>query len=147
GPLEGWVSRTYRGYRERLFERAQRPDLAGRVRFLGERDDVPALMAKAAVHACPSRPEMREGLPNVVLEAKQASLPTVAFAHGPFPELIEQGRDGWICPQVGPEELAEGLSQFLAAPERRDAAGSAARASLSRFSREQFARAWAEVFR
>jgi glycosyltransferase involved in cell wall biosynthesis len=102
-------------------------------------------MAKAAVHACPSRPEMGEGLPNVVLEAKNAELPTVAFAVGPFPELIDHGRDGWLCREVGAEQLADGLTQLLT-PGRRNSAGMAAKQSLAKFSRERFVREWTEVF-
>ncbi len=142
GPIDGWVAPSYAGYRERLLARASAPDLHGRVRFLGWRHDVPALMAAAGVHCCPSRPEMREGFPLVTLEAKQAGIPSVAFPIGPFPELIEHGKDGFICVDVSASALADGLAYFLSDPCRQAEAGRAARASIERFGRSRFAEQW-----
>jgi glycosyltransferase involved in cell wall biosynthesis len=145
GTMDGWVAPAYVGYREKLRSRAGAPDLDGRVEFLGWREDVPAVLAGAAIHCCPSRPEMREGLPLVCLEAKQAGLPSVALPVGPFPEIISHGVDGWICSGVSAEALADGLEHFLADPERARRAGAAARLSAARFTREQFAEAWWDV--
>jgi glycosyltransferase involved in cell wall biosynthesis len=142
GSMDTWVAPVHVGFRERLVARAGGPDLAGRVHFLGWRDDVPALLARAAVHCSPSRPEMGEGLPLVCVEAKRAGLPSVAFNIGPFPELITHREDGWLCKDISAAALAEGLAYFLADPARRDAAGRAARASAARFSPERFADAW-----
>jgi type III pantothenate kinase len=142
GSIDGWVPPSYAGYRERLLAHAGAPDLRERVRFLGWRDDVPALMAEAAVHCCPSRPEMLEGAPLVTLEAKQAGIPSVAFPVGPFSELIEHRKDGFICADVSAAALAEGIEYFLSAPARLEQAGEAARASLDRFGRQRFADAW-----
>jgi glycosyltransferase involved in cell wall biosynthesis len=146
GDLEAWEPAAWKGYHASLLARAAAPDLSGRVRFLGRREDVPALMAGAAVHCFPSRPSIREGFGLVSLEAKEAGIPSVVFETGALPEVIEHGRDGWICRTATPEALAEGLDYFLADPGRREAAGSAARASLERFSRERFADAWRAVF-
>jgi glycosyltransferase involved in cell wall biosynthesis len=145
GRCEGWVQAEDVGYRESLMERAERPDLAGHVRFLGEREDVPALMAQAAVHCCPSRREVREAFGLVVLEAKAAGVPSVVCETGALPELVTHGHDGWIAHE-SPESLAAGLLALLGDPERRREAGTAARASLERFNRQRFARAWCEVF-
>ncbi|MFQ5668738.1 MAG: glycosyltransferase family 4 protein, partial [Candidatus Binatia bacterium] len=145
GSVDGWVAPSYTGYRERVLVRADAPDLRGRVRFLGWREDVPALLAAAGIHCCPSRPEMREGLPLVTLEAKQAGIPSVAFPVGPFPELIEHGKDGWICADLTATALAEGLEYFLSDGERRAQAGKAAYSSMSRFQRSPFAEKWWEL--
>ena len=146
GTMDGWVAPAYVGYRERVSSRARAPDLDGRVRFLGWRDDVPALLERAGVHCCPSRPEMREGLPLVCLEAKLHGLPSVVFPVGPFPEIVSHGLDGWICRDVSAAALAEGLEYFLADPERRERAGHAARASAGRFDPHRFATAWWDTF-
>jgi glycosyltransferase involved in cell wall biosynthesis len=146
GTMDGWVAPGYVGYRERLLGRAQAPDLAGRVEFLGWREDVPTILAGAGVHCCPSRPEMLEGLPLVCLEAKHAGLPSVAFGVGPFSEIISHQVDGWICREVSAAALAEGLEYFLADPARQERAGHAARASAEGFSRERFADAWWGAF-
>jgi len=146
GDMEGWVSPSYTGYREKLMARAAAPDLAGRVSFLGQREDVPALLAGAGVHCCPSLPALREGFGLVNIEAKQAGLPSVVFPTGALPELIEHGRDGWVCASATAEALSEGIAYFLSDAERLERAAHAARESVARFSRERFADAWGSVF-
>lgn len=146
GDLEAWEPAAWKGYRAGLLARAAAADLAGRVRFLGHREDVPALMAASAVHCFPSRPSIREGFGLVSLEAKEAGIPSVVFETGALPEVIEHGRDGWVCATATAEALAEGIEYFLADAPRREAAGRAALASLDRFSRGKFAAAWWAVF-
>jgi glycosyltransferase involved in cell wall biosynthesis len=146
GDLDGWEAPRYRGYRAGVRARAARPDLAGAVNFLGWRDDVAALLARASVHCCPSRPEQREALGNVVLEAKVAGLPSVVGPSGALPSLIEHRVNGWACAEPTPAALAEGLEFFLADPARLTAAQRASRASASAFSIEQFRDRWARVF-
>lgn len=146
GQHQGWIAPAYEGFRTRLFERAAQADLASRVRFLGFRDDVPGLMASAAIHCIPSRPEMYEGLPIVVVEAKQAGIPSVAFDHGPFPELIEHTKTGWLCARQDAESLADGLDYYLRAPELLQQAERTIRASASRFGRDQFNQGWTNAF-
>ena len=105
-------------------------DLDGAVSFLGCSEDVPALLSRASLHCCPSRPEQREAFGLVVLEAKLSGLPSVVTPSGNLPELIEHGRDGWVCPRADAEALAEGLACFLTPP---DAAG--ARPAAQRWCR------------
>jgi glycosyltransferase involved in cell wall biosynthesis len=112
------------------------------VEFLGWRNDVTALMAGAGVHCSPSRPEMLEGMPLSCLEAKEASLPSVTFRVGPFPELVDHGIDGWICGEISSDALAEGLEHFISDRDRTERAGRAARISLERFSPGRAADAW-----
>jgi glycosyltransferase involved in cell wall biosynthesis len=112
------------------------------VEFLGWRQDVPALLASAGIHCCPSRPEMGEGLPLVCVEAKRAGLPSVAFPVGPFPELIAHREDGWVCNEVSAAALATGIEYFLVDPARLERAGRSARSSADRFSREVFEASW-----
>jgi glycosyltransferase involved in cell wall biosynthesis len=142
GEMDGWEAPAWRGYRAGLRARAAEPDLAGRVRFLGAREDVPALLSRAAVHCCPSRPEIREGFGLVTLEAKEAGIPSVVCPSGALPELVEHGVDGWICSEATPGAIAEGIELFMKDPDRRERAGRAARRSAARFSRDAFARRW-----
>jgi glycosyltransferase involved in cell wall biosynthesis len=145
GDIDGWESPSYAGYRASVLARAR--DVASRaaIRFLGVREDVPQLMASAAVHCLPSRLEIREGMAGVVLEAKAAGTPSVVTTSGSLPELVTHGRDGWVVePEV--HALAEALGTALGDPERRARAGDAARASLSQFTREAFERSWLAEF-
>jgi glycosyltransferase involved in cell wall biosynthesis len=112
GDIDGWESPSYAGHRARLRERSAAPDLAGRVVFAGHRDDVIARLSIAAVHACPSRPEQREGLAGTVLEAKVAGVPSVVTPTGSLPELVRHGVDGWVAREATAEAIAEGLMVF-----------------------------------
>jgi len=69
------------------------------VRFLGQRGDVPALLAAADVVAVPS---VWEGQPLIVQEALRAGKPLVAARAGGIPELT--GEDGAIL--VPPQDAA-----------------------------------------
>src|SRR5439155_11681499 len=113
GTTDGWESPTYLGYREALRRRADSPELAGRVTFLGWREDIPELMAASRLHCCPSLPELREGFGLVVVEAKAAGIPSVVFASGGLPELIQHRVDGWVCREFTAAALADGLRYFL----------------------------------
>lgn len=120
--------------------------MAGRVRFLGWREDVPELLAAAAIHCCPSLPELREGFGLVNIEAKQAGIPSVVFSTGALPELIAHRVDGWVCYEVSAEALAEGIEYFLSDSSRLAELGQAAFRSVERFGWERFAGEWQEVF-
>jgi glycosyltransferase involved in cell wall biosynthesis len=145
GRIEGWIDPAYAAYRDDLLKRAARADLVDRVTFLGERDDVPAILMRATVHCAPSRPEMHEGMPLVCIEAKRAGTPSVVTPVGPFSELVEHGVDGWIARDVTAEGIAEGLVHFLSNAKAAQSAGEAARASGERYSRERFEEEWERV--
>ena len=146
GAIDGWEAPGYEGYRERIRQRASAADLAGRVRFLGQREDVPALMAQASVHCMPSRPEQKEGFAVVALEAKRAGLPSVVTPSGALPEMVRHTVDGWVCPEVTAASIAEGLAYFLSDPDRARSAGEHARASERLYNRDRFAAEWADIF-
>jgi len=146
GDIEGWEHPGYAGYRARVRARAEQPDLAGCVRFLGLREDVPALMATASIHCLPSRPEQKEGFTVTTLEAKRAGLPSVVTRSGALPEMVRHTIDGWICGEVTASAIAHGLEYFLSDPERARRAGDEARAWERAFSRSRFASEWADVF-
>ena len=145
GDMDGWESPTYAGYRDRLRTQADQPSLRGGVRFLGYRDDVGAILSSAAVHCCPSRLAIREGMANVVLEAKAAAVPSVVTRSGSLPELVEDGVDGWVVDDTV-AAVAAGVRGVLDDPEFRGRAGEAARRSLERYGREPFEAAWLAEF-
>ncbi len=96
-----------RGALERL---AASGPAAGRVHFLGWRQDTAALLAGASALVCPSR---HEPLGNVVIEAWSAGRPVVAAeAQGPL-ELITRGVDGLLVPVEDDAALAEAIGTAL----------------------------------
>jgi glycosyltransferase involved in cell wall biosynthesis len=146
GDIDGWEAPEFDGYRERIRVRAAAPEFAGRVRLLGSREDIPSLMGVASVHCQPSRLEQKEGFAVVALEAKRAGLPSVVTMSGALPEMVTHLVDGWVCPEVTPEAIAEGLSYFIADDERARHAGEQARNRERQYSHERFSSAWAAVF-
>jgi glycosyltransferase involved in cell wall biosynthesis len=146
GDMNRWEPPSWKGYAAALLERGSLPDLAGRVRFLGTREDVPALLAAADVHCFPSRIEIREGFGIVAVEAKAAGIPSVVTPSGALPEVITHRQDGFVCSDDSVESLVEGLEYFLADRRALVAAGRRARASSAMFTRERFLADWLEVF-
>ena len=89
-----------------LEARARALGIEARVRFLGWRDDVPALLAACDVLAVASR---HEPLGNVVLEAWAAEVPVVATASAGPAALIRDGETGLLVPIEDADALAAAL--------------------------------------
>jgi glycosyltransferase involved in cell wall biosynthesis len=102
--------------RARLETAAVRLGLAARVRFLGWRDDIPALLASADFLVCPSR---HEPLGNVVIEAWSARLPVLASATAGPAELIADGDNGILVPVGDVGALAQAIEHLAADPALR----------------------------
>ncbi len=98
--------------------------LSNRVFLLGERNDVPSILASSDVFVLPSN---WEGLPYTVIEAMMAGLPVVATSVGGVPELVEDGVTGFLVPRSDPEALAEALQRLIDDPELRERMGKAGR--------------------
>jgi len=94
-----------------LAAQAARLGVAGRVRFLGWRDDAPALIAAADAVVCPSR---HEPLGNVVIEAWAHGAPVVAAAAQGPAALIADGETGLLAPVDDAPALAAAMARVLA---------------------------------
>ena len=96
--------------RDALQAQARELGIVNRVRFLGWRQDVAALMAACDVYVCPSR---HEPLGNVVIEAWAGSRPVVAAASQGPSALIEDGVTGLLAPVESADDLAARINQVL----------------------------------
>ena len=113
--------------RDRLETQRARLELGDRVRFLGWRNDVPALLAAADILVCPSR---HEPLGNVVLEGWAHRVPVVAAgATGPT-ELIRDGETGLLVPVEDTEALLAALGRVIAEQALREELIAAGRAAF-----------------
>ena len=96
--------------RHRLEETAARGVLAGRVRFEGERPDVPDMIRSFDALTVTS---VREGCCNVILEAMASGIPVAATSVGGNPDLITHGRDGLLFAHGDAEAGAGALVDLL----------------------------------
>jgi glycosyltransferase involved in cell wall biosynthesis len=108
--------------------------LAGKVRLLDERDDIPALLQAFDVACSSSR---SEAFPNTIAEAMACAVPCVATAVGDSAEII--GDTGILVPPADSQALAGGLLRAIAlGTSRRRELGCAARERIiSNFSLER----------
>lgn len=103
--------------RPRPFQRlAAALGVAERVRFLGGRDDVPALLAAADGLVLPSRDEATG---TVILEAAAAGLPVLATANCGYAHYLERAGAGLVTPEpFDQRRFNQQLEQLLVSDER-----------------------------
>jgi glycosyltransferase involved in cell wall biosynthesis len=110
--------------------RAERPPLAGRVQFLGSRDDAPALYRAAHLFLFPSR---IEGFPNVLLETLASGTPPVtARIPGSTDVSVRDGETGFVVEQEDAAALAARAVELLRDPSLRQRFALAGRADAER---------------
>jgi len=103
-----WAGRGTLESRIRRF--AAEHSLEGAFHLLGFRDDVGAVMQTIDVLALPSR---WEGFGIVLIEAMACATPVVATDTSSIPEVVVDGKTGFLVPPGRPELLAERLVQVL----------------------------------
>jgi glycosyltransferase involved in cell wall biosynthesis len=109
---------------QKLRDQVDELGLRSSVRFLGRREDVPALMGAADMFVFPS---LFEGLGVSLLEACASGLPCVASNVGPLPEVVEDGVTGALVPSQDPASLAEAVRRLASDPDLMHRYGEAAR--------------------
>jgi sugar transferase (PEP-CTERM/EpsH1 system associated) len=98
--------------------------IAGNVKFLGFREDVPSLLQAMDIFVLPS---LSEGLPLSILEALSLQKPVVATNVGGIPEIVEDGVTGYLVPPRDPEALADKILLLLQHPQTAANMGQAGR--------------------
>ena len=131
--------------RQHLEQVAQSLGVDGRVVFLGDRRDIPAVLASLDISVLPSR---SESLSNVVLESMAAGVPVVATDVGGNCELIRDGEEGLLVPLGDEEALGCALERLLHDVELRREMGRRARASaLANYSVEKIRDQYRDLYR
>lgn len=127
----------------RLRRAAATLGVARQVEFVPGGNDMRGHYAQARVFALAS---VREGQPNVILEAMSSGLAVCATAVGGIPRLVENDA-GLLSAPGDAEALAANLVRILEAPALGDALGRAGRARAERdFSFAAMVRAHEDVF-
>ena len=94
------------------------------VSFVGERDDIPEILAAIDLLLVPS---WREAFGRVVVEAMAMTVPVVVTAVGGPPDLVRDDVDGRVLPPRDPERWAPVVESLLADRPRRIQIGRAGR--------------------
>jgi glycosyltransferase involved in cell wall biosynthesis len=102
---------SHPSFRAALEELASSLDIRDHVIFTGFRQDVPSLIASMDVFLhCAVQPDP---LPRVILEAMALGKPVVATDTGGIPEMIEEGRSGFLAPPRDVRSLREATISLL----------------------------------
>lgn len=118
--------------------------IGGAVHLLGEVEDIPGVLAALDVLLVPS---WEEAFGRVVVEGMAMGLPVIATGVGGPPEIIDDGRTGFILPPKEPPRWGALLAELLASPERRAELGAAALEASKRFGPEAHAEAVTAAYR
>lgn len=114
---------------------AEAAGVAGRIRWLGKRDQtaVIAAMREADLFVLPSKIAEdgdRDGLPNVLMEAASQLLPVLSTSVSAIPEFVTEGVTGRLVPPGDPAALAAAILAHHGDPEGAARMARAARARL-----------------
>lgn len=109
--------------RSELEDFAAQVGLGSRVCFLGDRHDIPAVLASLDIMMLPSS---SESLSNVILESMAAGVAVIAADVGGNPELIQKRETGLLVP-LDDDSFVQAAEQLLLHPEQRKGYGQRAR--------------------
>jgi L-malate glycosyltransferase len=110
--------------RESLEKMADRLGIRSSMKFLGDRRDIPSVLASIDISILPS---LSESLSNAILESMAAGKPVIAYRVGGNPELVQNGQTGLLVSVNDEEGLADALGSLLSNPSMREAWGRKAR--------------------
>jgi glycosyltransferase involved in cell wall biosynthesis len=133
-----------RAYLAELHRLARELSLQDAVEFLGERHDVPEIMARADAILVPS---IEEPFGRTVAEAMAVGTPVVATSVGGPAELIEDGVTGLLAPPREPAAWSHAIRRIVDDPQwAREMGRRAGETARERFAVERHVAAMMEVY-
>jgi len=118
--------------------------LAPRVEFLGARRDLGDVLGAVDLFVLPS---LWEGLPLSLVLAMGAGVPVVSTTVAGIPEVVDDGRTGWLVPPADAAALGDAMARVLADPAAAARIAAAGRdAVLPRFNVEGYVTAVTELY-
>ena len=113
-----------------------------KVEFLGNQSNIYPFLQQSDIFLLPSK---FEGMPMTIIEAMGTGLPIVASAVGGVPDMLEDGVSG-ILVSCDPEQTAQAVLALLDKEDLREKLGTNALAESKKFSAEQMARCYCDVY-
>jgi glycosyltransferase involved in cell wall biosynthesis len=130
--------------KEKLMNYAAELGISEKVKFFGQRDEVPELIHMMDVFVLSS---LREGLPLSLLEASACGKPIVATRVGGNSDIVIDGVTGFLVPQEDSDSLAEKILMLLRDDSLAGQMGQQARKIVEReFSFEAVAKKTAQSY-
>jgi len=118
--------------------------LQDRVSWLGEREDVPELVRALDILLLPSE---EEPFGRALIEAMALGVPVLATRVGGPPEIIEDGREGFLLPPHEPAAWARAIRRIAESPDRGLEMGLAGRRRVEQaFTSDLHAHAMLDVY-
>lgn len=78
--------------------------------YISDENHIATIYNAADVFVIPS---LEDNLPNTVMEAMACGTPSVGFANGGIPEMVQNGLTGIVVKEISAEALAVGIKQVL----------------------------------
>jgi len=129
--------------REALQARATERRLEGRLSLLGRREDVNVLMGLSSLLLLTS---LKEGMPNIVLEAQSLGRPVVATDVGAVSEIVVHEETGLLCQSKDIDGLAAACVELLSDPAKTQRLGELGRRRMAtRFEKNEMAQHYLDL--
>jgi glycosyltransferase involved in cell wall biosynthesis len=113
--------------KQELESYVQEMGLAESVVFTGARRDIAQLLSGFDIFILSS---LDEGMPITLLEAMAAGVPVIATKVGGIPEIVVDGKTGFLVPPQAPDKLAEKIYLLLENGKLADLMGKEGRKSV-----------------
>jgi L-malate glycosyltransferase len=117
--------------------------LSDKISFTGEVVSVREWLEQMDIFVLSSS---QEGMPNVVMEAMAYGKAVVATNVGGVPELVDQGKTGFLVSAREPASLAKSIEVLILDEEKRAAFGRAGREKIEEFSVTKLAERMSKVY-
>lgn len=115
------------------------------VRWLGRRDDVPALLSATDLFVLPTY--YGEGIPRVLLEAGICARAVITTKVPGCTDVIVHGENGWLVPPRDPQSLAAAILHLLADEKLRHRLGARlAQDVKANFSLDRVVEVWLGIY-
>jgi glycosyltransferase involved in cell wall biosynthesis len=132
------------GQRVELEALTEERGIAGNIQFLGERSDVPRLLAAADVGMLTSH---EEGFSNAILEGMAAGLPMIVTAVGGNTEAVLDECTGLVVPPSSSEAIGSAVLRLARDPDLRRFLGAAGRSRVTQeFSLDRCVRLHSDLY-
>lgn len=131
-------------YRAEFEELASELGITSRVRFMGDCQNVPGLLASMDVSVNASTSESQS---NSILESMAYGVPVVASNVGGTPEVIQHGETGLLFTSDDVQSLADAMEEFVAKPLFRQQCGEKGRVFVRRnFSADKVSARYSDLY-